>query len=112
MVVPIRVVETRGANLFQSLLIGACLGLTPAIRWIPTSLLWSYFAFMALESLPGSQLWERTLLLLTDPRRRYKVYEKPHVAFLETVPFRVIAGFTALQLAIVGGIYGASGSIL
>jgi hypothetical protein len=111
-VVPIRVVETRGANLFQSLLIGACLGLTPAIRWIPTSLLWSYFAFMALESLPGSQLWERTLLLLTDPRRRYKVYEKPHVAFLETVPFRVIAGFTALQLAIVGGIYGASGSIL
>ena len=68
MVVPIRVVETRGANLFQSLLIGACLGLTPAIRWIPTSLLWSYFAFMALESLPGSQLWERTLLLLTDPK--------------------------------------------
>ena len=107
MVVPIRVVETRGANLFQSLLIGACLGLTPAIRWIPTSLLWSYFAFMALESLPGSQLWERTLLLLTDPRRRYKVYEKPHVAFLETVPFRIIAGFTTLQLALVGGIYGA-----
>jgi len=106
-VVPIRVVETRGANLFQSLLIGACLGLTPAIRWIPTSLLWSYFAFMALESLPGSQLWERTLLLVTDPRRRHTVYEKPHVAFLETVPFRVIAGFTALQLAIVGGIYGA-----
>ncbi len=105
-VVPIRVVETRGANMVQSLLIGACLGLTPAIRWIPTSLLWSYFAFMAFESLPGSQLWERTLLLLTDPRRRYKVYEKPHVAFLETVPFSVIAWFTVLQVTIVGGIYG------
>ena len=105
-IVPIRVVETRGANLFQSLLIGACLGLTPAIRWIPTSLLWSYFAFMAFESLPGSQLWERTLLLLTDPSRRHKVYEKPHVAFLETVPFGVIAWFTVLQLVIVGGIYG------
>jgi len=105
-VVPIRVVETRGANMVQSLLIGACLGLTPAIRWIPTSLLWSYFAFMAFESLPGSQLWERTLLLLTDPRRRYKVYEKPHVAFLETVPYSVIAWFTVLQVTIVGGIYG------
>ena len=104
--VPIRVVETRGANLFQSLLLGACLGITPAIRWIPTSLLWSYFAFMAFESLPGSQLWERLLLLLTDPRRRYRVFEKPHAAFLETVPFRVIAAFTAIQAAIVGGIYG------
>ena len=55
-VVKIQVVETRGANLFQSLLIGACLGLIPAIRWIPTSLLWAYFAFMYVLSIVLS-LW-------------------------------------------------------
>jgi hypothetical protein len=61
---------------------------------------------MALESLPGSQLWERTLLLLTDPNKRYKVFEKPHLAFLETVPFKVIVIFTIIQIVLVLGIYG------
>eukprot|EP00889_Picochlorum_renovo_P008124 jgi/Picre1/35154/NNA_002616.t1 len=32
--------------------------------------------------------------------------EEQHVAFLETVPFKVIAAFTALQTVIVLGIYG------
>ena len=53
-------------GLLQSLLVGACLGITPAIKWIPTAVLWGYFAYMALESLPGSQFWERILLLFTD----------------------------------------------
>lgn len=105
-IIQLQISEQRGSGLFQSLGIGACLGLTPAIRWLPTAVLWGYFAFMALESLPGSQLWERTLLLLTDPNRRYKVFEKPHVAFLETVPFRVMAAFTVVQVVIVLGIYG------
>lgn len=105
-IVKLHISEQRGSGLIQSLGIGACLGLTPAIRWLPTAVLWGYFAFMALESLPGSQLWERTLLLLTDPNRRYKVFEKPHLAFLETVPFNVVATFTILQVVIVLGIYG------
>jgi len=105
-IVQLQISEQRGSGLIQSLAIGGCLGLTPAIRWLPTAVLWGYFAFMALESLPGSQLWERTLLLLTDPNRRYKVFEKPHVAFLETVPFKVIATFTIIQVVIVLGIYG------
>jgi hypothetical protein len=105
-VVSLEIAEQRGSGLFQSLGIGACLGLTPAIRWLPTAVLWGYFAFMAIESLPGSQLWERTLLLMTDPRRRYMALEKEHVAFLEIVPFKVIAGFTILQDLIVLGIYG------
>lgn len=104
--IPLRVAEQRGSGLFQALAIGACLGLTPAIRWLPTAVLWGYFAFMACESLPGSQLWERILLLLTDPKRRYMALEEQHVAFLETVPFKVIAAFTALQAFIVLGIYG------
>ena len=57
-------------GLLQSLLVGACLGITPAIKWIPTAVLWGYFAYMALESLPGSQFWDRILLLFTDPRIR------------------------------------------
>ena len=67
--VKLSVVEQRWSGLMQSVLVGACLGLTPAIRCIPTAVLWGYFAFMAIESLPGSQLWDRTLLLLTDPKR-------------------------------------------
>ncbi len=29
------------------------------LRFIPTSIVWAFFAFMALESLPGNQLWDR-----------------------------------------------------
>lgn len=36
----LQVSEQRGSGLFQSLAVGACLGLTPAIRWIPTAVLW------------------------------------------------------------------------
>lgn len=41
---------------------------------VPTSVIWGYFAFMALDSLPGSQFWERLLLLFTDPSRRVDGY--------------------------------------
>ncbi len=43
---------------------------------------------MACESLPGSQLWDRTLLLLTDPKRRAALLQRGHAPYLETVPFR------------------------
>jgi len=49
--------------------VAACLGATPAIKLIPSSVLWGYFAFMAIESLGGMQFWERLLLLGTDPSR-------------------------------------------
>lgn len=64
-------------GLLQSLLVGACLGITPAIKWIPTAVLWGYFAYMALESLPGSQFWDRLLLLFTDPRIRARCGLRP-----------------------------------
>ena len=60
------------AGLLQSLLVAACLGLTPVLQRIPSAVLWGYFAFMALESLKGSQFWERMLYLLTDPAKRYR----------------------------------------
>lgn len=94
---PVRVNEQRVTNLCQSLLVGGCLGAIPLIRKIPTSVLWGYFAYMAIDSLPGNQFWERILLLFITPGRRYKVLEGIHASFVESVPFSVIAAFTIFQ---------------
>lgn len=69
---PVRVNEQRLSNLLQSILVGGCVGAMPVIRMIPTSVLWGYFAYMAIDSLPGNQLWERLQLLFIAESRRYK----------------------------------------
>ncbi|XP_020681006.1 boron transporter 1 [Dendrobium catenatum] len=94
---PVEVKEQRLSNLLQSSMVGCCLAAMPILRKIPTSVLWGYFAFMAIESLPGNQFWERILLLFTAPSRRYKVLEDYHATFVETVPFKTIAFFTLFQ---------------
>ncbi|KAK4482131.1 hypothetical protein RD792_009271 [Penstemon davidsonii] len=94
---PVEVKEQRVSNLMQATMVGGCVAAMPALRMIPTSVLWGYFAFMAIESLPGNQFWERILLLFTAPTRRYKVLEEYHATFVETVPFKTIAMFTIFQ---------------
>jgi len=69
---PVEVHEQRVTNLLQSLLVGLSILAMPVIREIPTSVLWGYFAYMAIDSLPGNQFWERILLLFITPSRRYK----------------------------------------
>lgn len=69
---PVRVNEQRVSNLVQSLLVGVAICITPVIKMIPTSVLWGYFAYMAIDSLPGNQFWERILLLFVPPGRRFK----------------------------------------
>jgi len=69
---PVRVKEQRVSNLLQSILIGASIFGMPVIKQIPTSVLWGYFAYMAIDSLPGNQFWERLLLLFVRPSRWYK----------------------------------------
>lgn len=69
---PVEVKEQRLSNLLQALMVGICVAAMPILKKIPTSVLWGYFAFMAIESLPGNQFWERILLLFTAPSRRYK----------------------------------------
>ncbi|CAM8972665.1 hypothetical protein QQ045_029854 [Rhodiola kirilowii] len=96
---PIEVKEQRVSNLLQALMVGCCVAAMPVLKKIPTSVLWGYFAFMAIESLPGNQFWERILLLFTAPSRRYKVLEDYHATFVESVPFKRIAGFTLFQTA-------------
>eukprot|EP01023_Acetabularia_acetabulum_P014923 TRINITY_DN17251_c0_g2_i6.p1 TRINITY_DN17251_c0_g2~~TRINITY_DN17251_c0_g2_i6.p1 ORF type:complete len:696 (-),score=126.85 TRINITY_DN17251_c0_g2_i6:405-2492(-) len=107
-VLPIEVKEQRLSGLIQSLLVTACLGLTPVIKWIPQSVLWGYFAYMALESLPGSQFWDRLLLIITDRKKRFKLLETTHAPYLETVPFRVIVWFTLFQLAYMCMVWGVT----
>ncbi|XP_065865175.1 boron transporter 4-like [Euphorbia lathyris] len=95
---PVRVNEQRLSNLLQSLLVAASIFAMPAIKLIPTSVLWGYFAYMAIDSLPGNQFWERVLLLFITPGRRYKVLEAVHASFVESVPFKYTAVFTLIQL--------------
>ncbi|KAI5660532.1 hypothetical protein M9H77_29325 [Catharanthus roseus] len=94
---PVRVNEQRVSNLLQSLLVAASVFAMPVIKKIPTSVLWGYFAYMAIDSLPGNQFWERILLLFVTPGRRYKVLEQVHPSFVESVPFKCIAIFTLFQ---------------
>lgn len=94
---PVEVKEQRLSNLLQATMVGGCVAAMPVLRMIPTSVLWGYFAYMAIESLPGNQFWERILFLFTAPSRRYKVLEDYHASFVETVPFKAIATFTLFQ---------------
>ncbi|KAJ6947237.1 boron transporter 4-like [Populus alba x Populus x berolinensis] len=94
---PVRVNEQRVSNFLQSLLVAASVCAMPAIKLIPTSVLWGYFAYMAIDSLPGNQFWERMLLLFIAPGRRYKVLEGIHASFVESIPFKYIAIFTIFQ---------------
>ncbi|KAK4586376.1 hypothetical protein RGQ29_023501 [Quercus rubra] len=96
---PVEVKEQRLSNLLQAMMVGGCVAAMPFLKKIPTSVLWGYFAFMAIESLPGNQFWERILLLFTAPSRRYRVLEEYHATFVETVPFKTIAIFTIFQTA-------------
>ncbi|CAH9079022.1 unnamed protein product [Cuscuta europaea] len=94
---PVEVKEQRLSNLLQATMVAGCVAAMPVLRMIPTSVLWGYFAYMAIESLPGNQFWERILLLFIAPSRRYKVLEDYHATFVETVPFKAIATFTIFQ---------------
>ncbi|KAB5563960.1 hypothetical protein DKX38_004014 [Salix brachista] len=94
---PVRVNEQRVSNFLQSLLVAASVSAVPAIKLIPTSVLWGYFAYMAIDSLTGNQFWERLLLLFITPGRRYRVLEGVHASFVESVPFKYIATFTIFQ---------------
>lgn len=103
---PIEVKEQRLSNLLQAAMVGGCVAAMPLLKKIPTSVLWGYFAFMAIESLPGNQFWERILLLFTAPSRRYKVLEEYHTTFVETVPFKTIAMFTLFQTSYLLACFG------
>lgn len=100
-----QVSEQRVSNLIQSCLCGLCVGITPGIKLIPSPILWGYFAFMAIDSLPGSQFWDRLLLLGTDRSKFFQLKGEDR-PYLGTVPTRTIALFTILQVLALGAVYG------
>ncbi|KAK1411742.1 hypothetical protein QVD17_32437 [Tagetes erecta] len=104
--IPVRVNEQRVTNLLQSFLVGSAVFAMPAIKMIPTSVLWGYFAYMSIDSLPGNQFWERLLLLFIPSGRRFKLYEGPHASYVESVPFKYIMMFTLFQLVYLLVCYG------
>jgi len=92
--------ENRVSNLVQSVLCGVCLLITPILQQIPRSVLWGFFAFMAIEGLPGNQFYKRLMLFFTDSSRLHKLTDvKDHDSFLDHVPMQVIFKFSAFQLA-------------
>ncbi|CAE5964156.1 unnamed protein product [Arabidopsis arenosa] len=105
---PVRVNEQRVSNLLQSLLVIGAVFAIPAIKLIPTSLLWGYFAYMAIDSLPDNQFFERTVLLFVPPSRRFKVLEGAHASFVEKVPYKSMAAFTLFQILYFGLCYGVT----
>ncbi|XP_071734201.1 boron transporter 4-like [Rutidosis leptorrhynchoides] len=95
---PVRVNEQRLSNFLQSLLVAASMCAMPVIKMIPTSVLWGYFGYMAIDSLPGNQFWERILLLFIPPGQSYKVLENDHSSFVKYVPYKTIVLFTVFQI--------------
>lgn len=71
-ILPVEVKEQRVSNFLQAMMVAGCVAAMPLIKRIPSSVLWGYFAYMAIESLPGNQFWERIVLLFTAPSRRFK----------------------------------------
>ena len=61
-----------GSPLAQTHVAVLSAALTPLLKFCPVAVLWGYFAYMALESLPGNQFWQRILLLATDKSQYYK----------------------------------------
>ncbi|KAL2932396.1 Boron transporter 4 [Bienertia sinuspersici] len=69
---PMRVNEQRLSNLLHSLLLGASVFGMPALKRLPSSLLWGYIAYTAIDGLPGNQFWERITLLFVNKSRFHK----------------------------------------
>jgi len=93
----VEVKEQRLSNLLQALMVAVCVAAMPLLKKIPTSVLWGYFAFMAIESLPGNQFWERILYLFTAPSRRYK-YINTHSQFYHCQSSRMSKNYFLSQL--------------
>jgi hypothetical protein len=103
---PLVCYENRISNFAQALLCLVLFGVAPFIlKFIPTSIIWSFFAFMSLESLPGNQLFDRIQIIMSGKKRRYQYLESHHALYLETVKFSKIVIFTLIQITLLLSIW-------
>ncbi|MEZ4332263.1 MAG: sodium bicarbonate transporter family protein [Myxococcota bacterium] len=84
--------ENRLSGLAIHVLIGCSILILPLIQLIPMAVLFGLFLFMGFNTLAGNQLWDRFLLLFTDP----KLYPATH--YVRRVPVARIHLFTAVQV--------------
>ena len=97
-----KVYENRWSNLIQASLCLVLFGVAELVlKYIPTALVWAFFAHMALEFLPGSQLWDRLQIIVSEPKRRIQWLQGRHCLYLETVRFPSIVIFTLIQFGCV-----------
>ncbi|CAH3171756.1 unnamed protein product [Porites lobata] len=88
----VKVRETRLSGLISNLLIALSLLMLPTpLTLIPTMVLDGLFLFMAITALDGNQMFERTLLLITEQA----AYPPNH--YIRHVPQRKMHIYTALQ---------------
>lgn len=100
-----RCYEQRYTNFFQALLTGVVcfkpfIGI---LGEIPKACLHGLFIFMAVSSLPGNELWDRFVLIISEPALRISRYN-----YFGLVDFSTIRKFTHLQLLAVVFIYGVT----
>ena len=98
--------ETRISNLVQSVLCLICMLVGyKFLNNVPTSVIWAFFTFMSLESLPGNQLFDRINIIASDKKRRKQFLNTHHALYLESVQFSKIVQFTLIQVVLLLGIW-------
>lgn len=91
--------ETRLSNLLQAVLVLVCMLCgSEFLNNVPTAIIWAFFAFMSLESLPGNQLFDRVQIIISGKKRRKQYLNTHHALYLESVEFSKIMRFTLIQI--------------
>ena len=99
----LEVVENRVSGLVQSLLCAVSIFLVPAIKEMPTGVLWGYFAFMAYESLAGNELFLRSTYIITDPALLPSC-----LGAFARIKLKTLMQFTVLQILLLGCLWGVT----
>ena len=99
----LEVVENRVSGLIQSLLCAVSIFLVPAIKEMPTGVLWGYFAFMAYESLAGNELFIRSTFIFTDPALLQSC-----IGAFDRIKLKTMMQFTFLQILLLGCLWGVT----
>ena len=92
------VLEQRGSNFVQALLCGCLVPAAPITGLLPTSVLWGYFAFMALDAaMANNNLIFRFILFFRSEKSRNEMIEK---ASWKDIGAGIIDRYTCIQLII------------
>ncbi|KAA8492257.1 Sodium bicarbonate transporter-like protein 11 [Porphyridium purpureum] len=90
----IRARETRVTNTVAHLLIFASMFLLFIVGYIPSSVVWGFFLYIGVATIDGNQLFERLLLVFTQPSKF------PSAHYIRRVPLKRVFLYTAIQLVL------------